>query len=223
MNGDPSNATGINFKKPDRTIIYVDGFNLFYGALKGTPFKWLDLERYFCLLLSSHSIQKIRYFTAKVTGKSASDQDVYLRALATLPLVEIVLGQFKTKQVVGRCPSCTTPTPPPHIFTTYEEKRTDVNIALWMFHDAVMDLCDRLVLVTGDSDLTPAIAMVKEYCPKKIVSVYIPSRNKIRGAAVELRSIADKNKTLPLNFLHAVQFPSEIHSAAGVIKKPASW
>ena len=33
-----------------RTVVYVDGFNLYYGAVKGTPYKWLDLEKYFQLL-----------------------------------------------------------------------------------------------------------------------------------------------------------------------------
>ncbi|MHB1037003.1 MAG: NYN domain-containing protein [Pirellulales bacterium] len=208
--------------KVDRSIVYIDGFNLYYGALKGTPHKWLNIERYFQLLLSSHNIQKIRYFTARVGGKAAGDQETYLQALATLPLVEIILGQFKTKQIEGRCPDC--PLPKPRFFTSYEEKRTDVNIALWMFHDAQKDLCDRLILVSGDSDLVSAIAMVKDHCPNKVVSVYIPARNKVRGAAVELRSIADKHKTLPLNILPAAQFSAQITTGAGiVIKKPSSW
>ena len=27
-----------------RTRVYVDAFNLYYGALRGTPYKWLDLD-----------------------------------------------------------------------------------------------------------------------------------------------------------------------------------
>ena len=29
-----------------KVIVYIDGFNLFYGMLKGTPYKWLDLEKF---------------------------------------------------------------------------------------------------------------------------------------------------------------------------------
>jgi hypothetical protein len=29
-----------------RTFVYVDGFNLYYGAVKGTPYKWLDMRKY---------------------------------------------------------------------------------------------------------------------------------------------------------------------------------
>ena len=205
-----------------RAIVYIDGFNLYYGALSGGPFKWLNLERYFGLLLSNDCIQKIRYFTARIVGSHAANQEAYLSALETLPLVEIILGKFKAKQVQGLCPSC--PLPSPQIFSTFEEKRTDVNIALWMLHDAQKDLCDRLVLVSGDSDLVPAIAMVKDHYPEKTIVVYVPARNAIRGAAVELRNIADKHKTLPQQILHAAQFPAEVMGSSGiVIKKPAAW
>ena len=218
MDSSPANA---NPPSPGRSIVYIDGLNLYYGALKGTPHKWLDLEKYFRLLLSGHDIKKIRYFTALYNGPRAANQRTYLSALETLPSVEITLGQFRKKQIEARCPECTLP--PPHFFTTYEEKCTDVNVALWMLHDAHKDLCDRLILVTADSDMLPAIAMVKSNYPNKTVSIYIPARDRARGAAVELRGMADKHKTLPLNILSQAQLPAEIKTAAGVIKKPASW
>ena len=205
-----------------RSIVYIDGFNLYYGALRGGPYKWLNLEKYFHLLLPNDNIQKIRYFTAEVFGSAAARQRLYLSALATLPLVEVILGKFKAKQIRGLCPSC--PLPSPQFFSTFEEKRTDVNIALWMLHDAQQDLCDRLVLVSGDSDLVPAVAMTKDHFPKKEIVVYVPARNAIRGAAVELRGIADKHKLLPLQILRASQFPAEVRIGSGaIIRKPDSW
>jgi hypothetical protein len=209
-------------RNPKRAIVYIDGFNLYYGALKGGPYKWLNLERYFRLLLPNDNIQKIRYFTARVAGSHAIAQNAYLAALATLPLVEIILGKFKAKQIQGLCPSC--PLPAPQFFSTFEEKHTDVNIALWMLHDAQKDLCDRLVLVSGDSDLVPAVAMIKNEYPQKEIIVYVPARNAVRGAAVELRNIADKNKTLPIQMFHASQFPPVIPNSSGPpIKKLATW
>jgi uncharacterized LabA/DUF88 family protein len=93
-----------------------------------------------------------------------------------------------------------------------------------MFHDACKELCERLVLVSGDSDLVPALAMVKQNYPEKELVVYIPARNAARGAAVELRSIADKHKTLPLQMLRAAQFPATIPcGSAPPIKKPPHW
>ena len=207
----------------NRSIIYIDGFNLYYGAIQGSPYKWLNLERYFRLLLPNDDIQVIRYFTAKVMNKrSAVRQEIYLSALATLPLVDIILGQFKTKQIEGRCSSC--PLPKPRYFSAFEEKRTDVNIALWMLNDAHNNMCDRLILVTGDSDLVPAIAMVKQNYPAKKIIVYVPARSLVRGAAVELRAIADRDKTLPINFLHACQFPAAVPRGGGQsIAKPVEW
>ena len=85
-----------------RTRVYVDGFNLYYGALKGTRFKWLDPVRLAALLLPrGHEIDRLRYFTARVSGKldpgAPARQQIYLKALATLPEVEIHYGRFLAK------------------------------------------------------------------------------------------------------------------------------
>ena len=85
-----------------RTRVYVDGFNLYYGALKGTPFRWLDPVRLTALLLPREcAIDRLRYFTARVSGKvdprAPARQRVYLNALATLPEIEIHYGRFLAK------------------------------------------------------------------------------------------------------------------------------
>jgi 6-hydroxy-3-succinoylpyridine 3-monooxygenase len=79
-----------------RVIVYIDGFNLYYGAVKATPaLKWLDLERY-CKYLRPHDeIVSIRYFSALVDGPTKPNQEAYLRALSTTPLVQIIHGKFK--------------------------------------------------------------------------------------------------------------------------------
>jgi len=207
---------------PKRTVVYVDGFNLYYGVLKDSPYKWLNLERFFCRLRQHDQVQRIRYFIARIFGTHAPNQEAYLLALETLPRVDIILGRFKTKQVECKVPAC--PTAGPRIFSTYEEKRTDVNIALWMLHDAQQDVCERLVLVTGDSDLVPAICMIKDYFPNKEVIVYVPAKSLMRGAAVELRSVAHKDRTLPLDLLPKSQFPAQIKLDSGIlVKKPLTW
>ncbi|MGH3815898.1 MAG: NYN domain-containing protein [Pseudonocardiaceae bacterium] len=85
------------------TNVYVDGFNLYYGCLKGTPYKWLDLGALFQVLLLSNKIQRIRYFTAKVNGQTDPQQpvrqDTYLRALQTVPGLSVHLGHFLTSTV----------------------------------------------------------------------------------------------------------------------------
>lgn len=87
-----------------RTRVYVDGFNLYYGALKDTPFKWLDpVKLAYQLLPAGHSVTKLKYFTARVSGirdaGAPARQQAYLSALGTLPEVEILFGTFLSKTI----------------------------------------------------------------------------------------------------------------------------
>ena len=53
-----------------RTFIYVDGFNLYYGSAKGTPYKWLDLKTLFKKILGPEfDILAIKYYIANVSGR----------------------------------------------------------------------------------------------------------------------------------------------------------
>ena len=44
--------------------VYIDGFNLYYGAVKGSPYKWLDLGALCHHMLPNDTVQSIEYFTA---------------------------------------------------------------------------------------------------------------------------------------------------------------
>ena len=203
-------------------MVYVDGFNLYYGALRGGPHKWLDLNRYFRLLRQDDEIVSIRYFTALVGPPQAPRQQAYLDALATTPVVDIVLGRFKPTRITCRVPGCGFAGQ--RRFFKPEEKRTDVNIAVEMMDDAFSDRCNLFVLVTGDSDLVPPVNRIKHLFPSKEVVVYVPTRNKTRGAAVELRGAADKNRDLPLAMMKHAQFPARIPDGPRrKITKPEGW
>jgi hypothetical protein len=205
-----------------RTIVYVDGFNFYYGAVRGTPHKWLDLEKCFVRLRPGDDLRRIWYFTALVDGARGVRQQAYLRALATRPLVQVILGKFKLKQIKCIVPGCSYPGS--RVFDVPEEKRTDVNIALQLLDDANRDRADQFIVVSGDSDLVPALEMVKAQWPTKRLVVYVPSRHPLRGAAVELRSAADKHRTFPQALLKVCQFPSSLPDGrGGVVRKPAGW
>ena len=82
-----------------RTIVYIDGFNLYYRALRGTPHKWLDIVAVSAAALpASCQIERINYYTAHISGRVDPDaprrQHAYLRAIETLPNVEIHYGNF---------------------------------------------------------------------------------------------------------------------------------
>lgn len=204
------------------SIIYVDGFNLYYGAKRGTPHKWLDLETFFERLRQDDHIQTIKYFTAEVDGTRRTNQQIYLAALTTCPKVQIILGRYKYKQVKCGVRQCNFNGG--RFFRVPEEKRTDVSIAIHMLDDAHQQKADRLIIISGDSDLVPSVAMIKHRYPDIETIVYVPARDKTRGAATELRSVADKSRTLPQDLIARSQFPGKLPDGqGGWITKPAGW
>ena len=208
-------------KPKPRVIVYIDGLNLYYGVLQQVPAeKWLDVERLCTLSRPNDDVRLIKYFSAPVAG--SADQAVYLRALATLPKVQVILGKFKRKNV--RCGVAGCAHSASKWFSVPEEKRTDVNIAVSMVDDAYQNTCDHFVLMSGDSDLVPALATVRQQFPAKKITVYVPSRNPIRAAAVELRAAAQRARELPLLLLAKAQFPNSMpDGAGGTLNRPATW
>src|SRR5205085_9379298 len=92
------------FRGPVKVNVYIDGFNLYYRALKGGPHKWLDLAAFAQKLLPSHQINRIRYFTALVKPRASDPQEpirqqTYIRALRTIPSLTVHLGNFLEKPV----------------------------------------------------------------------------------------------------------------------------
>ena len=206
-----------------RTNVYIDGFNFYYGAVKDTPYKWLDFQKFVSLLRPADDIQRIYYFTALVDGSHRKHQLTYLGALGTLPAIEVVLGRFKSKQIKCEVVACSDQTCD-KVFRKPEEKRTDVNIAVSMVDHAYQNLCDQFVLISGDSDLVPAVRMIKHRFPAKRVIVYVPAKDRIRGFAVELRTSADRHRELPLNLMPHSQLPGKVSDGAGgSFDKPVTW
>lgn len=213
------------FMAKPRTIVYIDGLNFYYGAVKGTPHKWLNFEQYFRLIRQADDIIAIKYFTAEIIGPTRVNQAVFLSALETLPSVETFLGRFKVKQVKCESTHCGHQPIAQRLFDKPEEKRTDVNIAVAMVDDAYQDRCDQFVLVSGDSDLVPAVRLIRQQFPRKKILVYIPAaRNSTRSGAYELRSAAHVARAIPLNLLARAQFPAQVpNGTGGFFNKPASW
>lgn len=198
-----------------QTNVYIDGFNLYYGCLKNSSCKWLDLYKLCSTLRFEENIKHIYYFTALVTGPTQPNQKIYWKALQTNPLISIIEGKFKNKKAY--CPLCKRP------FPTTEEKRSDVNIALQMVDDAFNSRCDRFVLISGDSDLVPAIKLVRKICPQKKIVVYVPNASGKR-TSTEIRQAATWSRDLTKEVLKKAQFPFQLQSNSGeIITKPSTW
>ena len=87
-----------------RTRVYVDGYNLYYACLKRSPHKWLNVFQLAATQLPRNNIDKLRYFTARVSARphdptQPQRQETYFRALATVPRIEVHFGHFLTHEV----------------------------------------------------------------------------------------------------------------------------
>ena len=204
------------------TNVYVDAFNLYYGCLKDTPYKWLDLGTLCRLLLPVYTIKRIRYFTAIVESRpwdpgQQQRQQAYIRALQTIPHLTVHYGSFLTNAV--RLPVAR---PQPGLPRTVEvlrteEKGSDVNLATYLLVDGFRGDYETAVVVSNDSDLKAPIDAVRRELGLA-VGVVIPGP-RVRRSALP----ADFYRRVRQGVLAASQFPPTLGDGRGVIRRPQAW
>ena len=201
-----------------RVTVYVDGFNLYFG-LRSTyarKYLWLDLQTLAgSLLRRGQTLELVRYFTARVRSDVEGErrQSAYLDALrAHNPQVKIKDGRFQQKR--RRCRDCG------RIWSVFEEKETDVNIAVTLLSDAVRDDFDIALLISADSDLCPAVRETKSLFPtKRIIAAFPPGRH-----SAELRRVVDGFVFIGNDKIRRAQLPDEVVTKAGVVlRRPQHW
>ncbi len=200
--------------------IYVDGFNLYYGALKKTPFRWLDIAKLCRIMLPRDTINQIKYFTALVNPRPTNPnqltrQQIYLRALQTIPNLEITFGHFLTHEVKM-------PLAPPKsgyvkVIKT-EEKGSDVNLALHLLSDGYKNAYDVAVIVSNDSDLLLPVQFVKKELGK-MIGILNPQKHPSRV----LIANADFVKNIRPGVLSNSLFPTTLTDSRGSFRKPPTW
>ena len=225
-----------------KTHVYIDGFNLYYGLLKGRPHKWLDLERFCDQLLPKNAVEKIYYFTARVDARpydpdQPARQDAYLRALTSLPRVETHFGSFMSSPVSQPLVQ-TDPATGRYIkaqgkpvmkmtpggdyerawILKSEEKGSDVNLAAHLLRDAYRGACACAVIISNDSDLLTPIQMAKVDCGLKIG--LIPPRPQ---GSNQLKALADFKIDPRIHVLASSQFAPIVATPTGAAQKPAAW
>lgn len=207
-----------------RTSIYVDGFNLYYGAVKGTPYKWLDLKAVFAALLQRrHEIVALKYFTARVSGKRHPQQPIrqqtYWRALqAWIPEFTLYEGTFLTHPVRSRLVEPIDGREFATVLKT-EEKGSDVNLAVHLLNDAWLGAWDCAVVVSNDSDLAEAMRLIRTQHPDKTLGLVFPRH---RGhPSRELVQHAHFVKHLSKRLLATCQLPDPIPGTR--LRKPVTW
>jgi uncharacterized LabA/DUF88 family protein len=204
-----------------KVYVYVDGFNLYYGALKSTPYRWLNIGALSAAMLPGDQIAAIRYFTASVSARPGDPsqpqrQQMFLRALRTIPNLTIHYGQFRTRPT--RLPlSNTTPIKLVYVDRT-EEKGSDVNLASYLLLDGFKKSYETAVLITNDSDLETPVRFVRQE-----LKLPIGILNPHSTHSSCLRQYANFTKRIRQSDVAAAQFPNELTDAHGKFTKPPSW
>jgi len=207
-----------------KTVVYVDGFNLYYGAVKDTSYKWLDIASLCQSLLPKSQIVQIKYFTALVKSRphdpnQPKRQQFYLRALRTIPNFEIILGRFLTHERDMPLANCPAGRQRYARVIKTEEKGSDVNLAIHLLNDGYQGRYDTAAVISNDSDLAEAIRLVRDALNKPVI-ILNPFP---KSASIELRKTATFVKPIRKGVLGASQFPQTIKDSKGTFFKPKEW
>jgi uncharacterized LabA/DUF88 family protein len=207
----------------NRVCFLVDGFNVYHsvgealGVVKGASMKWLDIQglcsSYLASIGNGATLEKVFYFSAFmdwIPDKAARHQ-VFVDALRATG-VEVQLHRFKKKEVW--CKICK------QLQTHHEEKETDVAIAVKLMQLLHLDACDTIVIVSGDTDLAPAVRTAKVLWPAKRIWVLFP----FGRHNAELKLISHGHLKIKAKRYAAYQLPNPVKSPGGiVIWKPTTW
>ncbi|MDH3324593.1 MAG: NYN domain-containing protein [Candidatus Peregrinibacteria bacterium] len=186
----------------ERVIVFIDGHNL-YSGIKNCDinrYKWCDLKR-LCkqFLKKDQNLKKILYCSALCTwNKNKRDRHKKYIKIIKDTGVDILMGRynevsrnFNQQMKIERIEPATAIPPNFMKFKTYEEKKTDVNIALKIFEYAYLDEYDHAFIISGDSDLIPAIELAQKHFGKKFTCIMPPN---IKGKEIQLTCMDGKGK-----------------------------
>ncbi|RRT97866.1 NYN domain-containing protein [Stenotrophomonas sp. 278] len=231
----------------DSCAVYVDGYNFYYGRLRGTPYKWIDLVALFDRLLQKQDpacrIEVVNYFSAFCLAKFATNgpasplaQDRFLRA-------HTALHGTRFSRTMGTHTHDRTGTSMPRYVAgkpydrrdrvkvwKLEEKQTDVNIALAMYRDACSGAYTQQIICSNDSDVVPVLRAIKQDFPHIRLGVVTPRRppepdiTTHRNVMSSLSAVADWTRGhIDDEELAASQLPIRVQTGKRPIDKPDHW
>ena len=219
-----------------RTIVYIDGFNLYYRMLKARPNrKWLNPKQLATQVLQpNHAIIRINYYTARLSARAhdpdaPARQATYLSALSTVSEIAVHEGSFMTSEpwMPLAVPAQARPEgyqwmlPAPQVVKVvkYEEKGSDVNLGAHLVRDAFTNAFDVAIVLTNDSDLVEPIRIATVEAGKRVgllVPVKYPNQSLIGVSSFHLH--------IRTGHLARSQFPDQLHLPDGtIVTKPATW
>lgn len=211
-----------------RVSFFIDGFNVYHsikealkiGAVKNA--KWIDYRELCNTILvefghfgTGSKLAEVHYFSALAEHLPDAQVANRHRALITALKstgVKVTLGNFKRKML--KCKKCSKQYP------GFEEKETDINLALALVKAFISDECDTAVIISGDTDLVAAVKTAKELFPEKPVGIGFPFLRKND----HFRNCADFTFNISAKRYQRHQLPNVITLEGGKeISKPTSW
>jgi uncharacterized LabA/DUF88 family protein len=231
--------------KTKRTSVYIDGYNLYYGRLRDSPHKWLDIVALFDQIIKVQdprsSVDAVKLFTAYALAKFATHgqlsvvaQQSYHRALQLKypERMHITLGNHSHDKAGTLLPEYVAGQPYDRLKRArvwkIEEKQTDVNIAISMYRDASKGLFDHQVIVTNDSDAEPTLKAIREDFHHVTLGVITPIRPLGTGGSRSISASLEKHAHWMRRYildseLAAAQLPPHIPTNKKPIRKPDHW
>lgn len=204
-----------------RTSVYVDGFNVYF-AIRYTPYRWLDVRKLVRIAVGSSNVGRVRYFTARIEARADPNQparqDIYLRALRTLPGLTIHTGQFLSNQVRMAYVHPPLLGAKTALVWKTEEKGSDVNLATFLVADGFRGEYERAVVITNDSDLVEPIRLVRADLGLEVVVLAPTDR-----FSTALSSAASVYRPITEGTYRAAQFRTELHDETGDFHRPEGW
>lgn len=213
-----------------RVCFLVDGFNLYHSLREVEKQRrcqchWLDLSAlcgsYLPLIGGGATLGAVYYFSAKAYHAESwrrgtvARHEAFIEALESTGVV-VELGKFKPKDVHDTCPHCHRRI---HL-KRHEEKETDVRIAAKLLEVVADRSCDAACVITGDTDIVPAVAAARRLQPHVDVHMLFPPfRSNLAFTGVATHTFKIKPKQY-----QKYQLPDPVTTPGGrVIHKPASW
>ena len=206
-----------------KVIVYVDGFNFYYGLKaiaardsKWKKFYWLDVVSFFEKMLSGNqTLVRVNYFSARPNDPVASKkQDLFFSANKLNPKFRLILGKYLKKDI--KCNQCG------KIIHSYEEKETDVRIATQIISDVYKNNCDITIIVSADSDMIPSVELIREINPNHKVFVYFPPLRhsvSLSNACNAVRKLSDYKA----RFNQSILPDTVVLTNGTAINRPNNW
>jgi hypothetical protein len=202
-----------------RVACYIDGFNLYHAIddLRKPHLKWLDV----CDLAESlcrpgENLVKTAYFSAYATWLP----DKYARHRQYVAAIkhrgaECHMARFTEKS--ARCNTCGA------TWKRHEEKETDVHLSLTLLEDALDNAFDRAIIIGADSDLVPAVRMIRRRLPGKQIFLATPPGR--FANARELLSACNSGMSITAGRLAYCLMPQTLRNAHSIViaKRPAEY